>query len=83
MIINLQNDHHKKVRNASFSNKIRKDKYILSDEGDNLSDEDESAFIKQNDENRYSMDYNSFNISNNITRKTIEMEYINKTEKNP
>ena len=82
MIINLQNDH-KKVRNASFSNKIRKDKYILSDEGDNLSDEDESAFIKQNDENRYSMDYNSFNISNNITRKTIEMEYINKTEKNP
>ena len=83
MVVNLQNDHNKRTRNASFSNRTRKEKYILSDEGDNLSEEIESTFIKPGDDNRYSMDCNSVNISNNITRKpTIEMEYINKNEKN-
>ena len=39
--------------------------------------------MKPNDDARYSMDYHSVNISNNATRKpTIEMEYINKNEKN-
>ena len=83
MVVNLQNDHNKRTRNASFSNRTRKEKYILSDEGDNLSEEIESTFIKPGDDNRYSMDCNSVNISNNFTRKpTIEMEYINKNEKN-
>ena len=84
MVVNLQNnDHNKRTRNASFSNRTRKERYILSDEGDNSSEEIDSTFMKPNDDARYSMDYHSVNISNNATRKpTIEMEYINKNEKN-
>ena len=83
MVVNLQNDHYKKARNTSFSNKTRKDKYILSDDDDNLSDEIENTLIKPNDYVRYSLDNNSGNVSHIITPKpSIEMETINKTEKN-
>ena len=73
----------KKIRNASFSNKKRKEKYILKNDEANLSDEIENNIKKENDDLLYSMDYNSISMSNNNTRKpTIEMEYINKNDKN-
>ena len=75
----LQKKQSKNIRNASFSNRYRKDSYILKNEADDLSDEIESTFIKQNDDIINSVDNNSVNISNNCTRKpTIEMENINK-----
>ena len=82
MPINIHNSI-KKARNPSFNNKTRKLNYILSDEDENLSDEIENTFMKHNDDIRSSVEFNSVNISNNPTRKpTIEMEIINKNEKN-
>ena len=79
----LQRNHTKNARNASFSNRYRKDSYILKNEADDLSDEIESNFKKQNDDIINSVDNNSVNISNNCTRRpTIEMENIN-INKNP
>ena len=74
---------YKKGRNASFSSKKRKEKYILKKGEDTLSDEVENSFKKRNDDLLNNMDYNSISISNNNTRKpTIEMEYINQKDKN-
>ena len=73
----------KKIKNASFSNKKRKENYILNNDEASLSDEIDNKLIKENDDILNSMDYNSISMSNNNTRKpTIEMEYINKNDKN-
>ena len=73
----------KKIKNSSFSNKKRKENYILNNDEESLSDEIDNKLIKENDDLLNSMDYNSISMNNNNTRKlTIEMEYINKNEKN-
>ena len=81
-MINLSDIHNKKARSTSFSNKIRNPSYILSEEEESISDEIENTFNKENEDLTYSMEYNSI-MSNNPTRKpTVEMEYINKKDKN-
>ena len=73
----------KKIKNSSFSNKKRKENYILNNDEESLSDEIDNKLIKENDDLLNSMDYNSISMNNNNIRKlTIEMEYINKNEKN-
>ena len=84
-MITLNNDHNKKTRNASFSNRIRlENNYILSDDAENLSEENDSTFNKDNEDNEYnSVDYNSISVRNNKSRKqTIDMEIINNNHKN-
>ena len=81
----ISNQQIKKIRNSSFSNKKRKEKYILHNALNSLDEDDEIelALKQQNDDMLNSADYNSVSMSNNNTRKpTIEMEYINKNEKN-
>ena len=83
MAINLNNGLFKKKRNSSFSNIKRAENFILSAVGDNISEEIDKSFKKQNDDIMNSIDFSYINMNNNNTRKTlIEMEYINKKDKN-
>ena len=83
MAINLNNGKKKKRRNTSFSNIKRAENFILSDEGDNISEEIDKSFKKQNDDIMNSIDFSYINMNNNNIRKpSIEMEYINKKDKN-
>ena len=81
--INLNSAIFRKRKNTSFSNKNRAKDYTLSHEGDDISEEMDESFKKQNNDLMSSIDLNSITMSNNNTRKqTMEMEYINKKDKN-